>query len=182
MPAPAMTTDEYFRTPETVLPQELVYGVLREAAAAPTPSHQRVVGRFFVALTQYLKVSAEGEAWMAPVDVVLDAGRALVVQPDLVVITNNRLSIVADRIRGAPDLVIDVMSPRPRIGRLDERLTWFAEYGVRECWLVHQAVREVDVVHFADGAFVSREFFAQDEAMRSRVLPAFNRTFDSILD
>ena len=181
MPAPALTTEEYFRTPETVLPQELVYGVLREAAAAPTPSHQRVVGRFFLALTQYLKASTEGEAWVAPIDVVLDAGRALVVQPDLVVITNSRLSIVADRIRGAPDLVVEVMSPQPRMGRLDERLGWFAEYGVRECWLVHQAVREVEVLHFADRAFESREFFAQDEALRSRVLPAFNRTFDSII-
>ena len=182
MPAPRLTTDEYLRTPETVLPQELVYGVLREAAAAPTPDHQDVVGKLYIAVAEHLRVRAEGQAWLAPIDVVLDAGRGLVVQPDLVVVTNSRMHIVADRIRGAPDLVVEVMSPQPRIGRLDERLGWFAEYGVRECWLVHQAMREVEIVQFANGAFESRRFFAQDEALQSAVLPAFARTFDSILD
>jgi hypothetical protein len=40
------------------------------------------------------------------------------------------------------------MSPRPRIGTLDERLAWFAECGVRECWLVHHLSGEIDVRQF----------------------------------
>lgn len=51
-----------------------------------------------------------------------------------------------DRIRGAPDLVIEVVSPHPRIGPLDERLGWFAEYGVGECWLLHQPERRLKVL------------------------------------
>jgi hypothetical protein len=54
MPARAIRTDQYLRTPETVLPQELVYGYVREAAA-PTPAHQRVVGALHVRLWQHLR-------------------------------------------------------------------------------------------------------------------------------
>ena len=63
MPAPGLTTDEYLRTPETVLPQALVYGVLREAAAAPTPAHQDVVGKFYVALSEHLSPGGIGSVW-----------------------------------------------------------------------------------------------------------------------
>jgi len=42
-PAPALTVDEYFRTPETLLPAELVYGALR-VAESPSVRHQQAVG------------------------------------------------------------------------------------------------------------------------------------------
>ena len=180
MPAPRMDTEEYFRTPETLLPQELVYGLVREAAA-PTPGHQRIVGQMFLALSEHLRRHRAGSVWLSPIDVVLDADRHLVVQPDLIVVCNDRLRLVSDRVRGAPDLVIEVLSPRPRIGTVDERLAWFAQYGVRECWLVHQVPREVEVVRFAAGAFESRRFFEEDEPIRSAVLPGFDSSFAAIL-
>ena len=43
-------------------------------------------------------------------------------------------------------MVLEVMSPNPRIGDLQERVRWFAQYGVRECWLVHQLTREIEVL------------------------------------
>jgi Uma2 family endonuclease len=51
------------------------------------------------------------------------------------------VGIVTDRVWGPPDLVLEVLSPRPRIGTLQERIDWFSRYGVRECWLVHQDAR-----------------------------------------
>jgi Uma2 family endonuclease len=174
MPAPRLTTDEYFRTPETLVPQELVYGLLREAAS-PTPGHQWVVGEIFLALRTYLDASGEGRVWMSPLDVVLDPDRDLIVQPDVIVVTTERLSIVRDRVRGAPDLVIEVLSPNPRIGTLAERLEWFARYGVRECWLVDHINRQIDVVEFASGAIASRTAYEGEESIRSTVLPGFNR-------
>jgi Uma2 family endonuclease len=179
MPAPRVTTDEYFRMPETLLPQELVYGVLRDAAA-PTPGHQEVVGRFYLALAQHLTRLGRGHVWLSPIDVVLDRTRHLVVQPDLIVFSDERQHLVTDRVWGAPDLVIEVMSPRPRIGTLDERLAWFAEYGVRECWLVHHLSGEIDVRQFVDGNMKER-LFERDEPLRSRVLPAFTQSLGAIL-
>ena len=123
-----MTTDEDLRTPETLLPQELAYGFVREAAAAPTPGHQWMVGEIFSTLRAHLELDRSGRVWMAPIDVVLDRERHLVLQPDVVYVAQDRLHIVTDRVWGAPDLVVEVLSPFPRMGRLEERLDWFAQY------------------------------------------------------
>ena len=77
--------------------------------------------------------------------------------------------------------MVEVLSPRPRIGTLDERIGWFAKYGVRECWLVHQHVREVEVLQFEGGSVASRSTFEADMPIRSSVLPAFNRSLAEIL-
>lgn len=180
-PAPElMTVEEYFRTPETVTPMELVFGVLR-VADAPTPRHQSAVLNLCLALDRHVRERALGKIWLSPLDVVLDERRALIVQPDLMFISNERDWIVQDRVRGAPDLVVEVLSPNPRIGRTDERIDWFAEFGVRECWLVHQDRRDVTVFDFAQGRVRSRAVFLRDAAIHSRVLPEFSATLDEVL-
>jgi Uma2 family endonuclease len=176
-----MTTDEYLKLPETMVPEELVYGVVRDAAS-PTPGHQWVLGELFAALRTHVDDHRLGRVWPAPLDVVLDRERHLVVQPDLVFVSMERLGIVTDRVWGAPDLVVEILSPRPRIGTLEERIGWFARYGVGECWLVHQFVREVEVLEFAGGAVATRNMFAADAPIRSKVLPQFTCCLDDILD
>ena len=178
MAAPRLTTDDYLRTLETVWPQELVYGVVREAAAAPTPSHQSVVGEIYWHVRQYVERAAEGLVFLSPIDVVLDQQAGLVVQPDVVVISEERRHLVTDRIWGAPDMVIEVLSPLPRIGKLEERLEWFARYGVRECWLLHQLAREIEVLTFENGACVSRREFSEGRHIVSGVLPGIELSAD----
>ena len=175
-----MTVDDYFNTPETVQPMELVYGALR-VAEAPTPRHQSAVADLFLALDAHVRERGLGNVWLSPLDVVLDERKALIVQPDLLFISNERAWIVQDRVRGAPDLVIEVLSPNPRIGRTDERITWFAEYGVRECWLVHQVRKEITVVEFAGRRISGRTVFSHADSVRSTVLPDFRQALDRIL-
>lgn len=167
-------TNEYFRSPETLLPQELVYGYVREAAA-PSAAHQRVVGALFIRLSQHLGNTGAGEAWLAPLDVVLDVERNLVVQPDLSVVLTEHADIVTDRIWGAPDLVVEVVSPNPRIGTLEERLEWFATCGVRECWLVHLPGSRIEVIRFEKGVILSMMYSPLAE-VRSSVLPGLRLT------
>jgi len=168
-----MTTDEYLRMPETMLPQELVGGVVRDAPA-PTPGHQWAVGRFFMVLTEHVTQHHAGRVWLSPIDVVLDRERHLVVQPDVIVVCEARTGIVTDRVWGAPDLVIEILSPRPRIGTLEERIEWFARHGVRECWLVHQDAWAVEVLEFAAASVARRRIFQPEENIRSTVLPGFH--------
>jgi Uma2 family endonuclease len=180
-PAPAMTVDEYLQTPESTLPQELAYGVWR-VAEAPTVRHQCAVFAFGVALDGHVRRRGLGCVYLAPVDVVLDRSRHLVVQPDLVLVSHDRLEIVSDRIWGAPDLALEVLSPRPRIGELRERLGWFATYGVRECWLLHQDDRVVEVVELAGGQVANRRRFAEDAAIESALLPDWHETLAGVLE
>jgi len=175
-----MTVEEYLATPETVLPQELIFGALR-ASDAPLPRHQRAVGQLYRALDDHVSANGLGEVWLSPIDVILDDDRHLVVQPDLLFISNERDFILTDRIRGAPDLTIEVLSPNPRIGELNERLRWFAEYGVRECWVVELLTRQVSVYGFENGAIARRAIFERTAPIRSEVLPSFQRTPGLIL-
>ena len=150
-----MTTAEYLATPESMLPAQLEHGQLM-VREAPTIWHQDAVGTLYLALRAHLAESGEGKTWVAPVDVVLDYERSLVVQPDVVVVAAANLSIVTSRINGAPDLVVEVLSPKPRVGQIHEKLSWYARYGVRECWVVHLDGPRMEVLTFGEGTVRGR--------------------------
>jgi len=114
-----------------------------------------------------------GTVCIAPQDVILDAARALVLQPDLMFISKARHEIISDHIWGAPDLVVEVMSPHPRIGKLDERIRCFAQYGVKECWLIHQLSRDIEVRSFAAQGDHARRTYRGVQRIESTVLPGF---------
>ena len=113
-----------------------------------------------------------GEVMVSPIDVVLDYDAALVVQPDLLFVSAER-EIISDKVYGAPDLVVEVLSPRPRVGQLDRRLGWFARYGVRECWLVDLPSRRLDVLSFGLSGVRDRKSFAPGDRLESATIPGF---------
>ena len=170
-----MTTTEYLQTPETVLPRELAYGEFR-VADSPTVPHQRAVSEIMFALVPFVREQQLGEALMAPMDVVLDFDAGLVVQPDLLFVSRERHHIVGDRIYGAPDLVVEVLSPNPRIGRVDEKVGWYARAGVRECWLANLVEKSVAVLSLANGGVAQRSVYRDAESIRSEVLEGLSLT------
>lgn len=176
-----MTTAEYLATPESVLPTQLDHGRLM-VREAPTVWHQDAVGNLFLALRSHLAATGEGKVWVAPVDVVLDYQRSLVVQPDVVVVTTAKLSLVTSRINGAPDLVVEVLSPSPRVGQIHEKLSWFARYGVRECWVVHLNGPRMEVLTFGDGVVRERRDLDSLDPMTSNVLPSLTQTVGSLVN
>ena len=180
-PGPPLTTDQYLRTPETLLPQELVFGMVREAAAAPAAGHQAFVGSFYLALSEHVRARRLGSVWVSPVDVVLDSRQGLVLQPDLLFVSEKRSEIVTDRVWGAPDMVLEVLSPGPRLGRLEERVAWFGRYGVQECWLIHQRERKVAILWFEAGGVRERTLVDEHAPIRSRLFPDFGRSLADIL-
>jgi Uma2 family endonuclease len=165
-----MTTAEYLQTPETNEPRELAYGVLR-VAESPTVMHQRVVRRLLLALAPFVERERLGEVWCAPLDVILDFDSGLVVQPDLLFVARESATYVSDRLYGPPDLAIEVLSPRPRIGNVQERIGWFAQYGVRECWLVSLDRREVAVLTLRPGGVAEHTVYSGADIIQTGVLP-----------
>jgi Uma2 family endonuclease len=138
-------------------------------AESPIVRHQRVVRDLTIALTAFARERQIGEVLPAPMDVVLDRAANLVVQPDVLFVSAERDDIVTDRIEGAPDLVVEVLSPRPRIGQVEEKVTWYARYGVRECWLVDLARRQIAVLTLADRRVLDRALIGSEEHVRSAV-------------
>ena len=164
-----LTLPEYLSGDETNRPFELAYGVVREPAS-PTWQHQLVVGRVYQRLERHVSRYGLGRVAQSPIDVVLDRDRALVVQPDVVFVATERLSICKARIWGPPDLVVEVLSMGTARHDRTVKLSWFQRYGVRECWLVDPIGCEVEVVALTKTTRSSR-VCAEDQLVRSAVLP-----------
>jgi Uma2 family endonuclease len=179
-PAPTLTTDQYFRTPESLRPTELIFGTLR-VAESPTVWHQQAVAAFHLALAPHVRTRRLGYVFLAPLDVVFDARRHLVMQPDLLFIRSGREDIIERKVTGAPDMIMEVLSPNPRIGTLEERVDLFARYGVREIWLLHQTSERFEILSVRDGDVADRQRFDYNTRLTSRLLPAFNAKVVDIL-
>src|ERR1044072_4318979 len=174
-----LTVDVYCRTPETLRPQELVCGWVREPAA-PRYRHQFVVTHLTALLDRHGRERSLGQVCSSPIDVVLDRDAALVVQPDIVFIGAHRLDLVQERIWGAPDLAVEVLSRGTARRDRTTKLAWYARYGVAECWLVDITHRFVEVVDLRETP--SRwTRFGGEGTMRSVVLPEWNVTPEEIL-
>lgn len=164
-----LRVNDYFGLAESMRPMELVYGVVREPPA-PRYGHQNLLTHLGALLDRHVREHRLGEVCVSPVDVVLDVDAALVIQPDLIFVSSERLSIVRDRVWGPPDLAVEVLSPRTAERDRTVKLGWYRRYGVAECWLVDISARCVDVIEFGSAPERSTRF-SGEMPVASRVLP-----------
>lgn len=175
-----MTVDEYFSEPETLRRRELVWGVVREPPS-PYAAHQGVATALAARLYAHVLEHDLGTVLVSPMDVVLDEERALVVQPDVMFISRERGAIVRDFVRGAPDLVVEVASPGTYVYDRNEKVRWYGQYGVRECWLVDPQGSVLTVIALPAQSGVAWTTFARGDRVRSAVLPALAHTVADLL-
>ena len=171
---PRFTYEDFLCFPEDGLRHELIDG---EHYVTPSPNthHQRLVGRLHADLYAHLSATQAGEVFLAPFDVVLSNHD--VVEPDLLVILADQAGILTDQnVRGAPAIVVEVLSPGTR--HRDETLKrqLYDRVGVREYWLVDADAETILVCRRADAGDLSRVVEFQrnaDDRLRSAWLPGF---------
>jgi Uma2 family endonuclease len=162
-----MSVSEYLSGPPSNEYVELRYGwLLREGS--PSTSHQTVSACVHMALWSYILDRKLGVV-VQHLDVILDEPRRLVVQPDLVVVLNDRRRILTDRVRGAPNLTVEILSPHNKKHDRVRKLAWYREYGVQEYWIV-DPFRLVDLE--ADPPAVPR-VYREHDVLESRVIAGF---------
>lgn len=169
-----MSTVTYLDTAETNRRRELVYGRLREPPS-PFFSHQELVLRVAELLRAHVRQLGLGTVAIAPLDVILDADRHLIVQPDVLFVSTARVSIIRNQVWGAPDLVVEVLSDGSENYDRGEKRGWYRQYGVREFWLVDLHDQSVTVVDFTGTVPEARVAKGLDP-IRSSVLPALDAT------
>lgn len=129
---------------------ELLYGRFY-LSPSPSPLHQYVVFALARVLEE-IAARSGGIAFLAPLDVFL--ADHSVPQPDVIYISRSRRSILDERIEGAPDLLVEVLSPgTARRDRL-QKLNLYLESGVREYWLVDPVARQIEFLVNEGGRFV----------------------------
>ncbi len=139
------TAEDYDALPDNVR-AELIDGSLI-VMEAPSSKHQIVLGELFIAFRLFIRENkGKCKAFMSPLDVRLDEDNHTIVQPDLMVVCNP--DKVEDRyISGAPDLIVEILSPRTKLRDYRIKLVKYAEAGVREYWIV-DPIKEKVVIYF----------------------------------
>ncbi|MEM6325538.1 MAG: Uma2 family endonuclease [Bacteroidota bacterium] len=135
--------EDYALLPEDGRRHEVLDG---EHAVSPAPRtfHQILVGEIYAEIRQYVRQTGVGQVYIAPFDVLLSDHD--IVQPDVLFVSDARLHIVDEvNCKGAPDLVVEVLSESTRRRDLVEKRHLYARSEVAEYWAVDPAVDTVQV-------------------------------------
>lgn len=167
---PRKTVADYMKLPDDVR-VELIDG---EFLVSPSPRepHQRIAMNLGYALRAYVQANRLGRVYAAPFDVHLPSGD--VVQPDVLFVSNANRKIIQDWVRGAPDLVIEIISPEaPERDRIVKR-DLYARNGVKEYWLVDDASKSVEVLKLEESGFAPHGYFELHDMLESPLLPGLH--------
>ncbi|MBX3001846.1 MAG: Uma2 family endonuclease [Caldilineaceae bacterium] len=169
------TYEDYVHLPDDGWKYEVIEGVLY-MAPSPNTKHQLIVGNLFFAIKLHLKQAKIGQVFSAPLDVILPGNLGTPVQPDLLFIRQDRLEIVKEQhIEGAPDLVVEVLSPSNWVDDRREKFKIYAAAKIPEFWIVDPIQRTVEVfVLDLEGDFVLLDRYKEKSAIRSQVLADLN--------
>ncbi len=141
---------------------------------SPNTKHQVVVGNLYLALRQFAAQRDLGKVFLAPFDVVF--GERTAVQPDLLFIRKERLSILTDlNVQGAPDLVIEVLSPGTASFDRETKLQVYARAGVPELWYVDPRTDTVEILNLAAGQrYALTATLSAEARITSQALPGLD--------
>ncbi len=163
-----ITYDELYEMPDDGILYELLDGEL-VTRAAPTFRHQQAVSRLD-RLRAPVEEAGHGIVVVGPFDVVLDQYNMTL--PDLIFVRSERQGIVTDiGCHGAPDLIVEVVSPTSVERDWEDKRTTYQRFGVRSYWiidLIGQAVHRLDLV---DGRYVERQPLRPGDALTSSLFP-----------
>jgi Uma2 family endonuclease len=137
------TYDEFARLPDDGNRYEVIAGELY-VSPAPRPLHQEIVGRLGELLRPFVRAHRLGRALPGPIDVLFGEGDYL--EPDFVFVRSERTHLVSDRgVEGAPDLVVEIVSPGTTRRDRGVKRKRYAQFGVAEYWILDPKAKRVEI-------------------------------------
>jgi Uma2 family endonuclease len=166
-----LTAEDLAALPDDGNRCEIIGGKLI-VSPSPNSRHQRISFELAGALYLYLKQGGDGVGFSAPSDVHLSPTD--VVQPDIRVVLREHQSIILDQgIYGAPDLVVEVLSPSSAATDFLRKSHLYERFGVPEYWIVDPIRESVIVQTLVDGHYAVGQELGRDDTLRSTVLDGF---------
>ncbi|MFY9824018.1 MAG: Uma2 family endonuclease [Thermoanaerobaculia bacterium] len=167
-----LTYEDYLYFPEDGRRHELIDGE-HYVTAAPNIKHQTIAANLAGDLRNFVRPRDLGRVWPAPTDVVLS--KSDVVQPDVLFVSKGRLHLAAggENIQGAPDLVVEVFSPKTRRTDAVTKRHLYEKYGVQEYWMVDPELETVEVYRLGGGIFRREAELSaeQEDVLTTPLLP-----------
>ena len=153
-----------------------------ELIVTPSPSwsHQIISANVFRALDRHVYEENLGRVVYAPLDVRFTPDNVLI--PDIIFIARDRLHIAGPQtVDAPPDIVIEILSPGTRRRDLVEKRDLYAQFGVREYWVVDPANRAI-IVYERVGRMYQPVPVTERGGIQSRVLPELELTVEAVFE
>lgn len=167
-----------------LLPEDKRYEILDgdlHMVTAPNIGHQRTSRNFLSALFQHVKERKLGEVLGAPCDVILSEEN--VVQPDILFVRKERLGIIGEmNVRGAPDLVIEVLSDGSRGADLEVKRKVYASFGVQEFWIVDPGAAKVELLVWSELGYVTIGVYRKSDRLSTPLLPELSLPLSQVVE
>jgi Uma2 family endonuclease len=137
---------------------------------SPDTFHQHVILNISFLLRQYLMKNPVGEVFVAPLDIFLSD--VSVFQTDVIFISQKRRTIIKEHgIEGAPDMVIEILSPGTARYDKGSKRKIYARAGVQELWLVDPGAKRIEVYQLPKDGETPGATFGGDVTFTSPLLP-----------
>ena len=173
------TYEDYCNMPEDER-CELIDGELI-MAAAPSVIHQIVQDNIGLPLSTFIRTNSLGRMLYAPTDVLLSDTN--VVQPDILFVRSERARIITyNVVNGAPDIVIEILSPSTARRDATQKRELYARYRVPEYWQADADDRIVLVLTLEGGEYATAGVYGMGETLVSPLLAGFRLDVDDIFD
>ncbi len=175
-----LTYEDYCLLPNDGKRYEIIDG---ELFVTPSPfrPHQHVVTNLTYYLVDFVKKADLGWVYAAPFDVVFS--QASVVEPDILYVSRAHAEVLTEKnIQGAPDLVVEVLSPGTLEADRTFKLKLYARYGVQEYWIIDPEGPSAEVYRRrAKGLDLAAELGAGD-SLSSPLFPGFNLLLQRLIE
>jgi Uma2 family endonuclease len=173
-----LTYEDYCALPDDGKRYEIIEGELY-ATPSPSRAHQEFVANLLVVLKPFVDAGGIGVVYIAPFDVILE--ETSVVVPDLLFVARDRLGIVTDRgVRGAPDLIVEILSPGTARRDRVEKAKLYARHGVSHYWLADPEARILEVYELVDGQYRRSASLADDDRFSPSLFPGLTIALSSL--
>ncbi|MBS4209477.1 Uma2 family endonuclease [Bacillus sp. FJAT-50079] len=156
---------------------ELIEGIRYDMQAAPAIRHQQLVTYFLKNLED--TCAPDGLILTSPIDVKFNDDNEC--QPDLIYIANDNLHIVTEKkVIGAPDLIIEILSPSTSNNDKIHKKAVYERFGVKEYWIVDPTHLYVDQFILTDQKYILAQTYGNKDSIRSDLLTCINVDLESI--
>ncbi len=163
---------------------ELIKGKVFKMAAAPRRIHQEIAAKVFTRIFNFLE-GKPCKVYPAPFDVRLPVHSKknedifTVVQPDICVVCDPSKLDDAGCI-GAPDLIVEILSPGNNRKELQNKYEVYEEYGVKEYWIIHPAEQTLIIYTLKESKFVPSRLFTSGDIISSNGMEGFSLDLDYV--
>lgn len=166
------TYEDYLQFPDDGKRFEIIDGELF-MSPSPLTKHQQTLLDLAYGIESHLKKVRSGKLFVAPVDVVFS--ETDVVQPDILFVSNSRTSIITEKnITGAPDFIIEILSPSNSIMDLKRKRSLYERSGVKEYWIVDPGKETIQKLILQDQVYVEAGLYKKGDVIASDVVNEFS--------